>query len=372
MGNLQGRHAEQSIMSPLSTKVLLCIVLCLSICQYTQSLYLGSESGNVTCDNPNDAIVLDANNDEAITNITEGSTTALKSPSFPYMVIVHQMLDGKYSRRLCIGTILSKRWVLTAAHCVEKNPGTLFVDFDVDEIGEKHIFTRVVLFDIIDKYGIGHSLLRFLGVLMIPTQAFIHPQYAKGYNDIALLYMPQDIPFSNHIQPVKLAYYESFVNKDAYVVGWRDNMASESMKLKYATLSILENNVCREYWPINDKHICTAADFGQFFCPQCGTLDCALEINSSPLIVRKNGQDFQIGIMSYGDQSCPDNLPRVYTKIIHNRRKISDPASTESSKSKIVAHDNDVAAKSPLIDVKHPTTIDSLLPEHEPTDTNRK
>ncbi|XP_071554681.1 uncharacterized protein [Temnothorax nylanderi] len=58
--------------------------------------------------------------------------------------------------------------------------------------------------------------------------------------------------------------------------------------------------------------------------------------------------------------------------MVHNRKKRSDPASTKSSKSEVVAHNNDVAAKSPLTDAKHPTTIDSLLPEHEPTDTTDK
>ncbi|XP_077274336.1 uncharacterized protein LOC143904010 isoform X2 [Temnothorax americanus] len=61
---------------------------------------------------------------------------------------------------------------------------------------------------------------------------------------------------------------------------------------------------------------------------------------------------------------------------VHNRRKRSrrsDPnTSTESSKSEVVAHDNDVAAKSPLTDAKDLTTVDSLLSEHEPTDTTDK
>ncbi|XP_077254365.1 uncharacterized protein LOC143893172 isoform X2 [Temnothorax americanus] len=63
----------------------------------------------------------------------------------------------------------------------------------------------------------------------------------------------------------------------------------------------------------------------------------------------------------------PQRRPRL---MIHNRRKRSDPASTESE---VVAHDNNVAAKSPTTDAKHPATIvDSLLPEHEPTDTTDK
>ncbi|XP_024873556.1 uncharacterized protein LOC112455691 [Temnothorax curvispinosus] len=69
--------------------------------------------------------------------------------------------------------------------------------------------------------------------------------------------------------------------------------------------------------------------------------------------------------------------PSVYvghpqSLMVHNRRKRSDSASTKSSKSEVVAHDKDVTAKSPLTDAKHPTTIDSLLPEHEPTDTTEK
>ncbi|XP_071646523.1 uncharacterized protein [Temnothorax longispinosus] len=49
--------------------------------------------------------------------------------------------------------------------------------------------------------------------------------------------------------------------------------------------------------------------------------------------------------------------PSVYvghpqSLMVHNRRKRSDPASTKSSKYEVVAHNNDVAAKSPLTDAK--------------------
>ncbi|XP_011176112.1 uncharacterized protein LOC105208055 isoform X2 [Solenopsis invicta] len=61
--------------------------------------------------------------------------------------------------------------------------------------------------------------------------------------------------------------------------------------------------------------------------------------------------------------------------VVHHRYRRSltpDSTSTESSKSEVVTHDNDVAAKSPLTDSEHSTTNDSLLPEHEPTDSNDK
>ncbi|XP_011059777.1 PREDICTED: LIM domain-containing protein A-like [Acromyrmex echinatior] len=56
----------------------------------------------------------------------------------------------------------------------------------------------------------------------------------------------------------------------------------------------------------------------------------------------------------------------------YRRSLDSDSTNTESSESANVAHDNDVASKSPLTDDKHPKATDSLLPEQEPTDTNDK
>jgi len=97
------------------------------------------------------------------------------------MAVVHRLLGYRIVEP-CSGTIVSRRWVLTAGHCViDYTPRRFFV-----------------VFGVIDKSNINYNFLRGPGVSMIVTQVFIHPYYNKlSENDIALLYMPQDIPFSS-------------------------------------------------------------------------------------------------------------------------------------------------------------------------------
>jgi len=49
----------------------------------------------------------------------------------------------------------------------------------------------VVMFGITDKSNVGQ------GVSMMPSKVIIHQHYSQSINDIALLYMPRDIPFSS-------------------------------------------------------------------------------------------------------------------------------------------------------------------------------
>jgi len=94
---------------------------------------------------------------DRITKIAGGQYARLGD--FPYMVVVHQIL-GNGNVIQCGGTILSKRWVLTAAHCAEKYPRRF-----------------LIVFGIVNKYGISYDTYQGRGGSMIATQAFIHPYY---------------------------------------------------------------------------------------------------------------------------------------------------------------------------------------------------
>ncbi|KAL0099297.1 hypothetical protein PUN28_020101 [Cardiocondyla obscurior] len=269
-------------------KIFLSIAICLIVCRHTQSQYVENAELNDTklyYAYDKDAVLVDTDNyDDADSNRIAGGKYA-DIGDFPYMALLYHILDNGIIASLCGGTILSERWVLTASHCVLDSP----VRF-------------VVTFGIVDKFDIPLQ-----GVSMMTNEVFVHPK-----NDIALLHMPQDIPFSTAIKSIKLAYHpESFANVNAIVVGWgKDQMFGGSVrKLKYATLPILSNNECNKYWwrlPVSDEHVCTAAGYGQAACQGD---------SGGPLVVMQNGQHVQVGIVSYGDGACPGNMPGVFIRV---------------------------------------------------------
>jgi len=108
------------------------------------------------------------------------------------MAVVHRLIDGRRVTQ-CGGTIISRRWVLTAGHCVIKFPQRFFV-----------------IFGIIDKIGIGYSVNRGPGVAMMTTRAFVPHDYFYNNNDIGLLRMPRDIPFSGRRRSIYQASEPEF------------------------------------------------------------------------------------------------------------------------------------------------------------------
>ncbi|XP_008560236.1 complement factor D [Microplitis demolitor] len=228
----------------------------------------------------------------------EARNNQAKNGQFPWMAAIHSLyLDKVWAYRVCGGSILSVRWVLTAGHCV------------------KNINEFLVIFGDVDRRNSGYRTYDGPGVAMLATDSVIHPDYQINVNDIALLYMPEDIPFGPTIQPIRLAgrneVHKSYAGRRALVLGWGGDGISQTRRdsLQFGFLPIISHEKCFLDWDLPESVVCTAANTG---------VDACKGDSGSPLVIDSNRyhQYLQIGIVSSGyDVECPSSRPGLYTRV---------------------------------------------------------
>ncbi|EDX10203.1 brachyurin [Drosophila simulans] len=210
---------------------------------------------------------------------------------FPYQV----MLIGKQlwrKRILCGGTLLDRRWILTAGHCT---------------MGVTHYDLYLGTKSVEDTELSGGLVLR-------SNKFIVHERFnpETAANDIALVKLPQDVGFTPRIQPASLPSryrHDQFAGVSVVASGWGAMVEmTNSDSMQYTELKVISNAECaQEYDVVTAGVICAKGLKDETVC----TGD-----SGGPLVLKDT--QIVVGITSFGPaDGCETNIPGGFTRVTH-------------------------------------------------------
>jgi len=220
----------------------------------------------------------------------------------PYQALVYPTVPGVGSF-LCGGTIVNKKYVITAAHCTDYR-GSTITDVKV-AIGEHSICDGVT-----NEGGKWISAKRVVN----------HPNYGNHDNDIAVLELSEEITFTANIKPACLPTSETkdYSNLASTISGWGGTVgyAGNENQPQQPRQCELKESVVKVLSPTSEKcssYLRTTTSTSKLCAWAEGTDTCQGD-SGGPLTVAENGKFVLIGVVSYGS-GCAHTTPGIYARV---------------------------------------------------------
>ncbi|XP_063828639.1 brachyurin-like [Ostrinia nubilalis] len=215
----------------------------------------------------------------------------------PYLAGLLIDLVNTAGQSVCGSSLLSTNRLVTAAHCW------------YDGVGQAWRFTVIL----------GTQFLFWGGRRISTSEVFMHPQWNPSNlsNDVAMIYLPVDITFSNNIQPIPLP--DASQLRNTYTGQWAvaagfgrtsDSQVGASSVISHVTLQVISETQCRVVFGegfVFPSTLCTSGIGGVGLCGGD---------SGGPLVVTQDGQKHLIGISSFvAANNCQGGHPSAFARV---------------------------------------------------------
>ncbi|EDV51096.1 chymotrypsin-1 [Drosophila erecta] len=225
--------------------------------------------------------------------------TAAKAKQLPYQVGLLCHFEGSMDEpNLCGGTILSDRWIVTAAHCLQDPKSNL--SKVLVHVGKVNYFD--------DKE-----------IVVNRSHTIVHKKFDRrtALDDIALIRLPKKLTFNKHIQPAKLpSARKTYTGSKAIISGWGlTTKQLPSQVLQYIRAPIISNKECERQWNKQLKGKGKKSVHSSLICIDSKEgLPCRGD-SGGPMVLDDSTRTL-VGIVSHGfDGECKLKLPDISTRV---------------------------------------------------------
>ncbi|XP_005418265.1 acrosin-like [Geospiza fortis] len=272
--------------------LLLCFLALLAMCRPVQAMWN-------TCKGNCGVRPLTSDEERGMTRIVGGRNAEVGA--WPWLVSIQDpSVSG--TGHLCGGSLISTRWVLTAAHCFAES---------------RNISAMRLLIGAIQLTEPGPE-----AEVRLIKRLLIHKEYgpADQSNDIALLELNKPVQCNSHIQLVCVPNATVNVAQldTCYVAGWGATTARSQKSsdiLQEAKVHLINVQICNgSEWYQGDVHshnLCAGY-------PE-GGIDTCQGDSGGPLMCKDNDADFfwVVGVTSWGRGCARAKRPGIYTSVQH-------------------------------------------------------